>query len=445
MNEQIKDLKVKCNQMASIYNQTYFNSNDARQGFTTVYTPSICYPLATTSISQQTLQNIQKPVISSVLSRMGFNQHMPRAVVFASKYRGGIGLLDLYSEQGASQIKLLITNLRSNTYLHNTIHILLESYQVATGMIGNPLIDLRKHTYVQSPWIQSLRSFLKEINGAIIIPKLNQQHRLRLHDRAIMDIANTSVYKRSQLESINACRLYLQVMTLAEITNDAGDRFLPQVLHNQLHPDGRPKLHDTSKSLLTWPQQNRPSKSAWTLWKRFLLQYNNESGYLTTPLGPWPPTCFSTRLWYYTSNGVTLLNKTTNPHTLYNLITTRSRKIAKYNKDRIAWTDLPNTCWPVNPITITPTYITTTKQSTPVAASHHVPKHSGQYTVRPVLPMSQIVHNTECFFTTNTRGSPVHIDGVVTHHGQVIEYITCQKKLGTPVTKQQPMLGAASL
>jgi hypothetical protein len=135
MTDQIKDLQLKCNQMATIYNQTYFNSNDAKQGFITVYAPSICYPLATTSISQMTLKRMQKPVISAVLSRMGFNKHMPRAVVFASKNRGGIGLLDLYSEQGARQIKLLITNLQTKTYLHNTIYILLESYQLAAGMI----------------------------------------------------------------------------------------------------------------------------------------------------------------------------------------------------------------------------------------------------------------------------------------------------------------------
>jgi hypothetical protein len=111
MTQQIEDLQTKCTEMATIFNQTYFNSKDARQGFTTIFTPSICYPLAVTSIKQSTLQSLQKPVVHAVLSRMGFNCHMPRVVVFGSRLRGVLGLLDLYTEQGALQIKLLISHL----------------------------------------------------------------------------------------------------------------------------------------------------------------------------------------------------------------------------------------------------------------------------------------------------------------------------------------------
>jgi hypothetical protein len=81
---------------------------------------------------------------------------MPRAVVYASKLQGGLGLLDLYTEQGNSQNKLIITVLHSRLYLSNSIIILLESFQVAAGIIGSPLVNTTLISYVDSPWIQSV-------------------------------------------------------------------------------------------------------------------------------------------------------------------------------------------------------------------------------------------------------------------------------------------------
>jgi hypothetical protein len=52
MTKQVEDLTKKCVDMATVFNSTYFNPKDAAQGFLTVYTPSICYPLPTTTITR---------------------------------------------------------------------------------------------------------------------------------------------------------------------------------------------------------------------------------------------------------------------------------------------------------------------------------------------------------------------------------------------------------
>jgi hypothetical protein len=111
MLAQIKDMKQECNHMETIFTQTYFDPRDAKQGFVTVITLSICYPLPTTSIKSKILQRIQIPVIKAVLSRLGFNNYMPCAIVFSLRYRGGLGLLDLYCKQGASQLKLIMSHI----------------------------------------------------------------------------------------------------------------------------------------------------------------------------------------------------------------------------------------------------------------------------------------------------------------------------------------------
>jgi hypothetical protein len=84
---------------------------DAQQGFSTIYIPSISYALPTTSIAQQTLQTIQRPVTTAALSSLGFNTKMPSAVVYASKFNGVLGITDLYSKQVNGQIKLIISHL----------------------------------------------------------------------------------------------------------------------------------------------------------------------------------------------------------------------------------------------------------------------------------------------------------------------------------------------
>jgi hypothetical protein len=107
MNRPTQSLQEKCNHMATTFHQIYFNHTFSKLGFTTMYTPILCYALTTSSLSQYTLQFIQKPIFNIALSWMGFNKHMPRAVVFASKLKGGMGIMDLYTEQVVFQKKQL--------------------------------------------------------------------------------------------------------------------------------------------------------------------------------------------------------------------------------------------------------------------------------------------------------------------------------------------------
>jgi hypothetical protein len=95
MNQQTKLLQDKCQRMTTTFHQLYFHHHASKLGFTTIYTPMLCYALTTSSISQATLKTIQKPIINIALSRMGFNSHVLWDIVFASKTKGGTGIMDL--------------------------------------------------------------------------------------------------------------------------------------------------------------------------------------------------------------------------------------------------------------------------------------------------------------------------------------------------------------
>jgi hypothetical protein len=145
----------------------------------TIYAPIMRYSLPTTSITDKHFWTIQKPVVKSVLSRLGFNLNMPRAVIHSSTLYGGVGLIDLYNEQGCAQIPTVLSHLRFQQYLYKSIITLIKSYMILTGTITSPFIDTAPIYYVKSPWIQSLQTSLHQTNSQIIIPTLSTIQLLR--------------------------------------------------------------------------------------------------------------------------------------------------------------------------------------------------------------------------------------------------------------------------
>jgi hypothetical protein len=181
---------------------------------------------------------MQKPIINTVLTKLDCNRHMPRAVVFASTTLGGIGLLDLFMEQGSSQITTILAHLRSHSPIDETILILIETYQICAG-ITYPVLENNNiyHYYVNSPWVQITKSFLRAIKGQLYIPSIATIKIIRVNDVALMESANTQRFTKSQLESINACRIYLKITTLAEITNENGTNILQMTTKPHHYPN----------------------------------------------------------------------------------------------------------------------------------------------------------------------------------------------------------------
>jgi hypothetical protein len=208
------------------------------------------------------LYQAQSPLTNIVLSRMGYNRNMPLVLVYASRRWGGLGFLNLATEQGVSQCNILLSHLRSHKYLCNPIIILLESYQISTGMIHNPLEDTTPQVYVSAPWVDSIRNFLRTTKAQIRLPTLQTLKLLRENDHPIMKHHNKEQFTKSELESINACRIFLRVTTMAEITNNNGTHILENALVGKVDKYQQPLLWETSRSTLQWPMQELPPKCA---------------------------------------------------------------------------------------------------------------------------------------------------------------------------------------
>jgi len=213
-------------------------------------------------------------------------------MVFAPWAVGGIGLQHLHYEMETQQILLLLRHLHAGTTLGKDITILIHTYQLwaglSAGLSTSVLSDTRPCSWVPDCWLSRIHRTLSEhriqIHHDIWTVSL-----IRQHDTHIMEAVMELNLKPAQLRQINACQMYLQVTTLAEITDHTGTQLLPQaiLMKGQETPTG---LHDISTSLLDWPAIHLPALMCWKLWTCTicLIFTGDPHGIrLHTPLSPW--------------------------------------------------------------------------------------------------------------------------------------------------------------
>ena len=150
--------------------------------------PKLEYPLGVTQFSPDQCAKIASKLLSVQLPRLGFNRHLPRAVVFGPISMGGLGLHDLYVEQGVRQISNLVGHLRQASETGRMMTIEHEWCQVQSGT-GVNLLELpqRGDEYVDSCWIMSIQRFLVEHNRRIELTDTHHPQPLCDHDEFIMD------------------------------------------------------------------------------------------------------------------------------------------------------------------------------------------------------------------------------------------------------------------
>lgn len=299
MTTQIQELEKKCNQLATSFAQCPLDQESARIGFFRIFQPSARYVLPSTSISASKLEALQRRTINIILPKLGYNQHMARAIVFGPERFGGLGLQNLVTEQGAAKVIFVMGHIRSRSNLDTTLRVLLESYQIHAGMLTSALEDTSPHNYLRSPWVQTLREFLHQINGQIRIPSLQHLYPCRQYDSSIM--SNLEATPPSDAILINACRLFLQVTSIGEIAHTNGEQLLPEAFYATLDKTtGNPTLWNISKSKVRWPQQTKPGKEAWCKWRAHLRRFTQSGNLkLRQKLGKWSTTCQMHRQWRY--------------------------------------------------------------------------------------------------------------------------------------------------
>jgi hypothetical protein len=107
--------------------------------YTSFYMPSLGYGVPVTTLKKEECEDIQRPVVNTILPKMGIARSEPRKVVFGTKQYGGLGLTQLAALQGNNRLQYLLGHLRCGDTTGELMKMLLEYTQLECGCRGNPL------------------------------------------------------------------------------------------------------------------------------------------------------------------------------------------------------------------------------------------------------------------------------------------------------------------
>jgi len=79
------------------------------------YTPSVGYTLPVCEFTEDEQNKAQSQTRYAMLQALGYNGNSPKEIAFCPEDSGGIGLPNLFVEQGSSQAKLLMGHARTDS------------------------------------------------------------------------------------------------------------------------------------------------------------------------------------------------------------------------------------------------------------------------------------------------------------------------------------------
>jgi hypothetical protein len=166
--------------------------------------------------------------------------------------------------------------------------------------VGTPLLESDQFIQcMQDNWFINIRDFLIQIKAKIINRGLWQPKLARVDDEFIMEMVDKLKLPNRIVIIVNnwriyfqIWRIYFQILSMADITNAAGDRLIPTIFEKN-------KINDwVSTSTLKWPHQKWPPLNTFCIWKRIIRQITGcdcVGNLRTKQLGDWLPTYYQDR------------------------------------------------------------------------------------------------------------------------------------------------------
>lgn len=288
-SEQFKVLLAKSNQLAIHTSQGQLTRSQARRAYSSIYIPSMSYSLVTTNLSLKLIADIQSKAMMAFLPAMGYERTFPRAVVFGPRRNGGLNLCQLYTETSVAKVSAVISHIRANTGLGQTMLVNINWLQLHSGSFQPILSSTSSLPYLKQNWILHMREFLWSINGKISIPAQWVPIAQRRHDVALMDRFCELSVGKDVLRIANNWRLFFQVTTLSDITTADGTRIQPKYWLQGRHDL---TIGSAQTTTLNWPIQARPESQHFGKWIKCLkaaFRIDTAAGLLPThlQLGDW--------------------------------------------------------------------------------------------------------------------------------------------------------------
>jgi hypothetical protein len=158
---------------------------------------------------------------------MGINRSTPTEVHSRLALYAGMSVSELWPLQGSTKNKLLIGHLRKSDIVGTNLQVELDCLQLQAGVSWD--VFSREETMIQKYVDKCWTSHFWEFNDKYgLTVKREDKAWLLLqckHDQFIMEaLTNLQAATLKRLRGAQCCHLFLQVMTLADITNSAGTK-----------------------------------------------------------------------------------------------------------------------------------------------------------------------------------------------------------------------------
>jgi len=281
--KQFQALLEKSNQIAMFLTSSFLDRREAWTYYFAIYLPSIGYPLPNCHFNWHQLEKVQRKSMNVLFAKCGYNRNTKRAILFGPAKLGGASFRHLYTEQGVGQILTFLRHWRAPlSQPGKLLRIAVAWTQYAIGTGSSFLSDV--HTvlpHMEVKWLKSVREFLCYAQGQLDLDATGVSPLQRVHDCYLMDaIIQSGRFNSKEICSLNYCRMYLQVLSLSDITM-AGGTHLDRAMM-----DGDRSLLSNSTRYHHF-KQSRPPLEAWQLWRKACTLWSRKEGELYQPLGQW--------------------------------------------------------------------------------------------------------------------------------------------------------------
>ena len=164
---------------------------------------------------------------------MGYNCNSPKEVIYGPRELFGFGVHDYFIEQGIRQLTALVGHIRQDSETGRMMRIELQWCQVQAGTAKHLLGDPRDPIdYIETCWIMSIRDFIRTYGLRVELSETPLPTTQCVNDEFLMDaFRKRGGCTATELQRLNACRMYLQVSRLSDIASADGNFLRSGVLN----------------------------------------------------------------------------------------------------------------------------------------------------------------------------------------------------------------------
>ena len=185
---------------------------------------SIQYPLPATTLTEERCASIMKPLLKVGLPSSGIVRTIPRALVFGPKYYQGLGCPCLFTHQQADHVERLMKYcMAEENMTGQLIRQSVEASKLEIGCTGPLMSQSFKQVGIlaTSTWVTKTWEFL-DANGMRLEDTCPEICSCRENDSLIIPSFLEAGFHGLALKRLNLCRLYLQVVSVGELSTGCG-------------------------------------------------------------------------------------------------------------------------------------------------------------------------------------------------------------------------------